>query len=201
MVSEGTAGNVREVRAGSGTFGEGAGVAVHLQGVQGADLQLGVVVQELLHDGLEGQQQLLLLLQLLLGGRRQHLLALRHAQLLGDVLEETVEEGAGWSAARWGERRSGCGTRPSFVPGHEDVDEALVGVKLGRDVVFDPLVDGLRGGVCLDLLQQLLLQLQQREEEAQALALQDLQHAVFVLVDFCHKQPQPQRNGQRAEEG
>lgn len=71
------------------TFGEGVGVAVHLQGVQGADLQLGVVVQELLHDGLEGQQQLLLLLQLLFGGGRQLLVIVRHAQLLGDVLEET----------------------------------------------------------------------------------------------------------------
>lgn len=62
---------------------------MHLQGVQGADLQLGVVVQELLHDGLEGQQQLFLLLQLLFGGGRQLLVALRHAQLQGDVLEET----------------------------------------------------------------------------------------------------------------
>lgn len=68
---------------------------MHLQGVQGADLQLGVVVQELLHDGLEGQQQLLLLLQLLLGGRRQLLLALRNAQLLGDVLQETGWGGVG----------------------------------------------------------------------------------------------------------
>lgn len=71
------------------TFREGAGVAVHLQGVQGADLQLGMVVQELLHDGLEGQQQLFLLLELLFGGGRQLLVALRHAQLLGDELEET----------------------------------------------------------------------------------------------------------------
>lgn len=71
------------------TFREGAGIAVHLQGIQGADLQLGVVVQELLHDGLEGQQQLFLLLQLLLGGGRQLLVTFRHAQLLGDVLEET----------------------------------------------------------------------------------------------------------------
>lgn len=62
---------------------------MHLQGVQGADLQLGMVVQELLHDGLEGQQQLLLLLQLLFGGGCQLLVTLHHAQLLGDVLEET----------------------------------------------------------------------------------------------------------------
>lgn len=69
-------------------------------------------------------------------------------------------------------------------PGHEDVDEALVGVEFGGDVVFDPLVDCLRGRVCLDLLQQLLLQLQQGEQEAQTLPLQDLQHAVLVLVDL-----------------
>ena len=62
-----------------------------LQGVQGADLQLGVVVEELLHDGLEGQQQRLLLLQLLLGGRRQLVVvALGDAQLQGDVLKEAA---------------------------------------------------------------------------------------------------------------
>ena len=74
--------------------------------------------------------------------------------------------------------------RLKTVPGHEDVDEALVGVEPGGDVVFDPLVDGLWRGVRLDLLQELLLQLEQREQEAQALALQDLQHAVLVLVDL-----------------
>lgn len=51
------------------------------------------------------------------------------------------------------------------APGHKYVDEALVGVEFGRNVVFDPLVDGLRGGVCLDLHQQLLLQFQQGEKE------------------------------------
>lgn len=75
------------------TFGEAVGVAVHLQGVEGADLQLGVVVQELLHDGFEGQQQRLLLLQLLLGGGRQLLVALGHAQLLGNVLQEAEVRG------------------------------------------------------------------------------------------------------------
>ena len=58
-------------------------------------------------------------------------------------------------------------------------------MELGRDVIFNPLVDGLWRGVCLYLLQQLLFQLQQREQEAQALPLQDLQHAVLVLIDFC----------------
>lgn len=56
-------------------------------------------------------------------------------------------------------------------PGHEDVDEAFVSVKLRRDVVLNPLVDGLWRRVCFDLLQQLLLQLQQREQEAQTLPL------------------------------
>lgn len=83
------------------------------------------------------------------------------------------------------------------VPGHEDVDESFVGVELGGDVVLDPLVDGLGGGVGLDLLQKLLLQLHQREQEAQPFALQDLQHPVLVLVDLwqggagideCHDQ-------------
>lgn len=62
---------------------------MHLQGIECADLQLGMVMQELLHDRFEGQQQLFLLLQLLFGGGRQLLVALRHTQLLGDVLEET----------------------------------------------------------------------------------------------------------------
>lgn len=62
---------------------------MHLQGVEGADLQLGMVVQELLHDGLEGQQQLFLLFQHLFRGRCQLLITLCLAQLLGDVLEET----------------------------------------------------------------------------------------------------------------
>lgn len=64
---------------------------MHLQSVEGADLQLSVVVQELLHDGLEGQQQILLLLQLLFGGGRQRVVTLRHAQLLVDVLQETAK--------------------------------------------------------------------------------------------------------------
>lgn len=75
-------------------------------------------------------------------------------------------------------------TQPLYLPGHEDVHKAFIGVKLWRNIVFNPLVDGLWRGVCLYLLQQLLLQLQQREKEAQALPLQDLQHAVFVLVNF-----------------
>lgn len=44
------------------------------------------------------------------------------------------------------------------IPGHKYVDEALISVEFRRDVVFDPLVDGLRGRVCNDLLQQFLLQ-------------------------------------------
>ena len=69
-----------------------------------------------------------------------------------------------------------------YLPGHEDVDKALVSVELGGNVVFDPLVDGLGRGVSLDLQQKVLLQLQQGEQEAQTLTLQDLQHAVLVLV-------------------
>lgn len=37
------------------TFWESVGIAVHLQGVKGADLQVGVIVKELLHDWLEGE--------------------------------------------------------------------------------------------------------------------------------------------------
>lgn len=53
-----------------------------------------------------------------------------------------------------------------YLPGHENVDKAFVSVKLGRDVVFNPLVDGLWRGVCFYLLQQLLLQFQQWKQEA-----------------------------------
>lgn len=51
------------------TFGETLGIAVDLQGIQRSDLQVDVIVQELLHHGLERQQQLLLLVHLLLTGR------------------------------------------------------------------------------------------------------------------------------------
>lgn len=50
------------------TFGETLCVAVDLQGVHGADLQVDVIVQELLHHRLERQQELLLLIQLLFTG-------------------------------------------------------------------------------------------------------------------------------------
>lgn len=42
------------------------------------------------------------------------------------------------------------------VPGHEDVDKALVSVEFRRDVFFDPLVDGLWRGIYFDLFQKLL---------------------------------------------
>lgn len=42
------------------------------------------------------------------------------------------------------------------VPGCEDVDEALVSVEFGRNVFFDPLVDGLWRGIYFDLFQKLL---------------------------------------------
>lgn len=70
------------------------------------------------------------------------------------------------------------------VPRHKYVDEALVCVEFGRNIVFDPLVDGLRGGVCFDLLQQFLLQFQQGEEETQTFPLKNLQHSVLILVNF-----------------
>ena len=59
-----------------------------LQGIQSADLQIHMVVQELLHHGLEGEQQLLLLVQLFLGGGGELLVPLGHAHLVGDVLQE-----------------------------------------------------------------------------------------------------------------
>lgn len=70
------------------------------------------------------------------------------------------------------------------VPGHEDVDKAFVGVEFRRDVVFDPLVDGLGRGIYFDLLQQLFLQFHQWKQEAETFAIQNLQHPVLVLVNF-----------------
>lgn len=37
------------------TFWESVGIAVDLQGIQGADLQVRVIVKELLQDWLEGE--------------------------------------------------------------------------------------------------------------------------------------------------
>lgn len=51
------------------TFGETLDIAVDLQGVHRADLQVDVIVQELLHHRLESQQQVFLLVQLLFCGR------------------------------------------------------------------------------------------------------------------------------------
>lgn len=71
------------------TFGEVFSVTVDLQRVEGADLQVNVVVQELLHDGLEREQQLLLLIQLLFARRRQLLFVIIWVDLIGNVLQET----------------------------------------------------------------------------------------------------------------
>lgn len=71
-----------------------------------------------------------------------------------------------------------------MLPGHKDIDKAFVDVELRRDVVFDPLVDGLWGGVYFDLLQQLLLQFHQWEQKAETFSIENLQHPILVLVDF-----------------
>lgn len=76
------------------------------------------------------------------------------------------------------------GTPASAVPGHEDVDKAFVCVEFRRDIVLDPLIDGLWRRIYFDLLQQLLLQFHQWEQKAETLALQDLQHPVLVLINF-----------------
>lgn len=74
------------------TFGEVFSVTVDLQRVEGADLQVNVVVQELLHDGLEREQQLLLLIQLLFARRCQLLFVIIWVDLIGNVLQETSRE-------------------------------------------------------------------------------------------------------------
>lgn len=37
------------------TFWESVGITVHLQGIQGTDLQVSVIVEEFLQDWLEGE--------------------------------------------------------------------------------------------------------------------------------------------------
>lgn len=172
------------------TFGESLGVAVDLQGVQGADLQVDVVVQELLHHRLEGQQQLFLLVQLLLAGCRELLLVVVGVDLERNVLQETVKDKQhrvrhSKVVVEAETRRDVPRPVATTLPGHEDVDKALVSVELGRDVFFDPLVDGLRRGIHFDLLQELLLQFHEREQETEALPFQDFQHLVLALINFC----------------
>lgn len=82
------------------------------------------------------------------------------------------------------------------LPGHKDVDEAFVGVEFWRDVVFDPFIDGLWGGINFDLLQQLLFQFHQWKQKAETLALQNLQHPVLVLVNLCLRMINPSRGSE-----
>lgn len=70
------------------------------------------------------------------------------------------------------------------IPSHEDVDKTSVSVEFRRDVFFDPLVDGLWRRIYFDLFQQLLFQFHERKQKAQTFAFQNLQHPVFVLVNF-----------------
>lgn len=72
------------------TFWETLGVAVDLQGIQRTDLEFNMVVQELLHHGLERQQKLFLLIQLLFaGGSKLLLLFVARENLICNVLQKT----------------------------------------------------------------------------------------------------------------
>jgi len=154
-------------------------------------------VQELLRHRLEVLQHLLLQVQLLLGGGGQLLftwLVLSKDLEVYELQKTTImgERGNDQDLEmqnEWLHMSQPGGKRPAAVPGDEDVDEARVGVQLEGDVVPDPLVDALRGGVLLELVEQLLLQLHQGEQEAQAPAVQHLQHPLLVLVALCMEEP------------
>ena len=169
------------------TFGEPFGVAVDLQGVQSTDLEFDVIVQELLHHRLERQQQLLLLVLLLLTGCCKLLFIVIRVGLISNVLQEAGTQGQLIYCVILQEQNVLFGVNTDFkaaVPGHKDVDKAFVCVEFSRDVVLDPLVDGLCGGIYLNLFQQLLFQFHQREQKAQTFSLQNLEHPVLVLVTF-----------------
>ena len=154
---------------------------MHLQSIQRSDLQVNVIVEELLHHGLERQQQLLLFIQLLLTGSCKLLFVVLGVNFVSNELQKAGRQEDGehhWEmflpkmlsdaldehnrrllikGNRFISRLTPSGGRFTAVPGHKDVDEASVGVEFRRDVVFDPLVDGLWRGIYFDLLQQLLL--------------------------------------------
>ena len=67
----------------------------------------------------------------------------------------------------------------------EYADKGLSLVQLVVHVVFDPAVEGGGVGVFLQLLPQVGLHAQQREQEAQAAVLQNLHHALLATVSFC----------------
>jgi len=71
------------------------------------------------------------------------------------------------------------------LPGHKNVDKLGVGEELGVHTLLDPLEDGTSSGLCGDLTPQLRLDTHEREDEAKAPVLQDLQHALLLLVNFC----------------
>ena len=71
------------------------------------------------------------------------------------------------------------------LPGHKNVDKLGVGEELGVHTLLDPLEDGTSSGLCGDLTPQLRLDTHEREDKAKAPVLQDLQHALLLLVNFC----------------
>ena len=72
-------------------------------------------------------------------------------------------------------------------PGHQNVDKLGVGEELGVHTLLDPLEDGTSSGLRGDLTPQLGLDAHEREDEAKAPVLQDLQHALLLLVNFCRR--------------
>lgn len=65
------------------------GIAMDLQGIQCCDLQVGVLVQELLHHRLQRQQKLFLLIQLLFCGCCQLLFIIIRVDLIQNELQKT----------------------------------------------------------------------------------------------------------------
>lgn len=140
------------------TFREILGTAVHLQSVQRTDLQVNVIMEELLHYWLERQQQLLFFIHLLFTGRCKLLFVIIRVDLIGNVLQEAGCRGkqrqeyksivplyvrSKLKKKKINKTHQKSETLSTAVPGYKNVDKTFVSVEFWRDVVFDPLVDGL----------------------------------------------------------
>ena len=67
----------------------------------------------------------------------------------------------------------------------EDANKSRVAVQLGVHILLHPSVDVGGRWVGAELLPQIVLHPQQREQETQAAIFQDLHHTIFVTVTFC----------------
>lgn len=130
---------------------------MHLQGIQGTDLQVHLIMQKFLCHRLEVLQHLFLLVHLFLGGRCKLLFLVISKDLIVYELQETrgKREQLIAEIQTRGFTLEFC--LSVIVPCDQDVDKCWVSMELEGNVVSDPLVYALGRGVFLELVQQLLL--------------------------------------------